>query len=67
MSKIKLKSAYYNDIPSGVELLVRSPEGFIDIANYRECHKIFTCQSKGDSLDGWYFTELDLELEYEQK
>jgi len=44
--------------PSGVELLVQSPEGVIHLACWRESYNIFTCQDKRESSKDWKWKEI---------
>ena len=39
--------------PEGVELLVKSPNGIIHLANWRGGYNIFTCQDKKDKSWDW--------------
>ena len=62
---IKMKSAWTHTPPSNKELLVKSPSGLCYIANYRHGHEIFDCQSKSESIEGWYWCKLNVEIEDE--
>lgn len=55
----------FNPPPSGVELLVLNPNGLVQLSHWRHGYSIFTCQSKGESTDGWYWKEINLEKEDE--
>ena len=39
--------------PGHVELLVKSPEGIVHLASWRESYNIFTCQAKSESSFNW--------------
>lgn len=39
--------------PTGVELLVKAPNGRFAIASWRPAYRIFSCQSKGESTLDW--------------
>jgi hypothetical protein len=43
--------------PKG-ELLVKSPEGVVHLASWREYYNIFTCQDKNESSYDWQFMEI---------
>ncbi len=44
---------YEQEPPHQVELLVKSPDGLIHLANWRPAYNIFTCQAKGESSFDW--------------
>jgi len=44
--------------PSSTELLVKSPDGLIHLANWRESYNIFTCQNKDESSYDWKYMEI---------
>jgi hypothetical protein len=47
------KTVYEETPPIHVELLVKSPEGIVYLANWRESYNIFTCQTKSESSCDW--------------
>ena len=44
--------------PSNIELLVKSPDGIVHLANWRESYNIFTCQNKDESSYDWQYTKI---------
>jgi hypothetical protein len=44
---------FENKPPSGIELLVKSPEGVAYLASWRESYHIFDCQEKRESSNDW--------------
>jgi hypothetical protein len=44
--------------PNDVELLVKSPEGVVHLASWRESYNIFTCQDKNESSYDWKYMEI---------
>lgn len=44
--------------PKQIELLVKSPEGIICLANWREAYNIFTCQDKREGSYDWQWMEI---------
>ena len=46
------------DPPPTEELLIRSPEGYHYLATWRPGYRIFTCQLKTESSDGWEWVKL---------
>lgn len=49
--------------PTHKELLVKSPEGVIHLANWREAYSIFTCQGKRESSYDWQWKEIEYDEE----
>ena len=47
--------------PSNVELLVMSPSGVFHLSSFREGYNIFTCQTKQENCNDWYWCELNIE------
>jgi len=47
------KTVYEETPPIHVELLVKSPEGIVHLASWRESYNIFTCQAKSESSLDW--------------
>ena len=47
------KTVYEETPPIHVELLVKSPEGIVHLASWRESYNIFTCQEKSESSLDW--------------
>ena len=47
------KSVSESTPPSDIELLVKSPEGIVHLAHWREGYNIFTCQAKHESSFNW--------------
>ena len=47
------KTVFEETPPIHVELLVKSPEGIIHLASWRESYNIFTCQHKSESSSDW--------------
>ena len=47
------KTVYEETPPIHVELLVKSPEGIVHLAGWRESYNIFTCQAKSESSLDW--------------
>ena len=47
------KAVYEETPPIHVELLVKSPEGIVHLASWRESYNIFTCQAKSESSLNW--------------
>ena len=44
--------------PQGIELLVKSPKGFMHLTNWREYYNIFSCQAKTESSNNWRWMEI---------
>ena len=44
--------------PKDTELLVKSPEGLIHLANWRNSYHVFTCQAKTESSDNWSWMQI---------
>lgn len=52
------KTVYEETPPIHTELLVKSPEGIIHLASWRESYNIFTCQCKGQSSLDWQWKKI---------
>lgn len=44
--------------PYNIEILAKSPEGVIHLANWRSAYNIFSCQCKGESTCNWYWKNI---------
>ena len=44
--------------PKNEDVLVKSPDGKINLASWRSAYNIFTCQSKGESTIGWKWKKI---------
>lgn len=52
------KTVFEETPPIHTELLIKSPEGIIHLASWRESYSIFTCQCKGESNLGWQWKKI---------
>lgn len=58
---IKMYKVWDKTPPSNVELLALSPSGVFHLSSFRAGYNIFTCQTKQENCNDWYWCELNVE------
>ena len=44
--------------PPNESVLVKEPDGYIRLSNWRPSYKTFTCQNKTESSEGWLYKRI---------